>query len=80
MKVGFHCDSLSLRGVTVATLAYARMWGQELKQESVIIKSEGQTPWIQDHPNSKKRIEGLEVIRYKDPKQLDQSEFYKDIF
>jgi hypothetical protein len=47
------------------------MWGQELKQESVIIKSEGQTPWIQDHPNSKKRIEDLEVIRYKDPKRLD---------
>mgnify|MGYP001175021640 CR=1 FL=1 len=73
MKVGFHCDGLSLRGVTVATLAYARMWQQELKQESVIIKSEGQTPWIkeQDHQNSEKKIDNLEVIRYRDPKQLD---------
>lgn len=79
MKVGFHCDSLSLRGVTVATLAYARMWRQALKQESVIIKSEGQTPWIKDHPNSKKRIEDLEVIGYRDPKQLDSLLVYSEI-
>ncbi len=71
MRVGFHCDSLSLRGVTVATLAYARMWMQTLGQESVLIKSEGQTPWIKDHPNSEKRIQDLEVLHYGDPKQLD---------
>ena len=71
MKVGFHCDSLSLRGVTVATLAYARMWSQSLGQQSVLIKSEGQTPWIKDHPNSERRIQDLEVLRYRDPKQLD---------
>ncbi|WP_186990088.1 MULTISPECIES: hypothetical protein [unclassified Synechococcus] len=59
--------------MTVATLSYARMWREELKQESVIVKSEGQTPWIkdQDDPNSVKTIEDIEVLRYRDKEQLD---------
>ena len=69
MKVGFHCDSFSLRGVTVATLAYAQAW-KTLGHESVVIKCDGQTPWILEQEPSE-QARGLEIFRYKEPEQLN---------
>jgi hypothetical protein len=63
MRVGFHFDSFSLRGVTGATLAYARAWTEILGHESVVIKCDGHTPWITDR--SAERFEQhFSVIRY----------------
>lgn len=69
MKVGFHCDSFSLRGVTVATLAYAKAW-TSLGHESVLIKCDGQTPWIRDRAPTDQAKE-LGILRYKQPGQLN---------
>lgn len=63
MRVGFHFDSFSLRGVTGATLAYAHAWTEILGHESVVIKCDGHTPWITDR--SAARFEQhFPVIRY----------------
>ena len=70
MKVGFHCDCFSLRGVTVATLAYARAW-MTLGHESVLIKCDGQTPWIVDREPTD-QAQGLQILRYEQPEQLNQ--------
>ena len=63
MRVGFHCDSFSLRGGTVATIAYARAL-KRIGYESVIIKCDDQTSWIIDR-NPPSTTDGLEIIRYK---------------
>ena len=69
MKVGFHCDSFSLRGVTVATLAYARAWNHLSGHQSILIKCDGQTPWIIDR-DPKDDVEGIEIIRYQNSEEL----------
>ena len=69
MKVGFHCDSFSLRGVTVATLAYAQAW-TTLGHESVLIKCDGYTPWILDRDPTDQAKE-LRILRYEQPGQLN---------
>jgi hypothetical protein len=69
MRVGFHCDSFSLRGVTVATLAYARLWQERLGQDSVLIKCDGQTPWIVDRPATG-YADLLQILRYTHPSEL----------
>ena len=70
MKVGFHCDSFSLRGVTVATLAYARAW-TTLGHESVLIKCDGYTPWILDREPTDQANQ-LRILRYEQPEQLNE--------
>lgn len=69
MKVGFHCDNFSLRGVTVATIAYAQAW-ETLGHESVLIKCDGQTPWILDR-EPPAQAGSLQIMRYEQSKQLN---------
>lgn len=70
MKVGFHLDEFSLRGVTVATVAYAKAWSEILGNKSILIKYD-------NYLNQRKEInqtwhsENLAMIRYNSKNQLD---------
>ena len=70
MIVGFHLDEFSLRGVTVATVAYAKAWSEILGNKSILIKYD-------NYSNQRKEInkawhsENLEIIRYNSNNQLD---------
>lgn len=70
MIVGFHLDEFSLRGVTVATVAYAKAWSEILGHKSILIKYD-------NYSNQRKEInqawhsENLEIIRYNSNNQLD---------
>jgi len=62
MIVGFHLDEFSLRGVTVATVAYAKAWSEILGNTSILIKYDNDS-------NQRKEInkawhsENLAIIR-----------------
>ena len=70
MIVGFHLDEFSLRGVTVATVAYAKAWSEILGNKSILIKYD-------NYLNQRKEInqtwhsENLAMIRYNSKNQLD---------
>lgn len=70
MIVGFHLDEFSLRGVTVATVAYAKAWSEILGNKSILIKYDNDS-------NQRKEInkawhsENLAIIRYNSKNQLD---------
>ncbi|MCP9830272.1 glycosyltransferase [Synechococcus sp. HJ21-Hayes] len=53
----------------MATLAYARLWQDQLDQDSVLIKCDGQTPWIVDRPAAG-YAERLNILRYTHPSEL----------
>jgi len=72
MRIGFHCDSFSLRGVTVATLSYARLCRKSLNQESIIIKCKNHTPWIKENPEIQAGIKDIPILHYDEPHQLNE--------
>lgn len=71
MKVGFHLDSFSLRGVTGSTISLARAWRGVLGNESLLIKSEGYDTWFRQKSVRQYQNE-FQIYSYKDTKQLSE--------